>query len=40
MKELVDVQSQKDTRNISIDKVGVKGVRYPISLLDLSLIHI
>lgn len=34
MKELVDVQSQKDTRNISIDKVGVKGVRYPISLLD------
>ncbi len=34
MKELADVQSQEDTRNISIDKVGVKGVRYPISLLD------
>jgi len=34
MAELVDVQSQKDTRNISIDKVGVKDVRYPISLLD------
>ncbi len=34
MEELTDVQSRQDTRNISIDKVGVKGVRYPISLLD------
>ncbi len=34
MNKLVDVQSQKDTRNIAIDKVGIKNVRYPIYLLD------
>ncbi len=34
MSNLADVQSREDTRNISIDKVGVKNVRYPISLLD------
>lgn len=36
MNGLADVQSREDTRNISIDKVGVKNVRYPISLLDKS----
>ena len=31
---LVDIQSSKDFRNISIDKVGVRGVKYPIRVLD------
>jgi GTP cyclohydrolase I len=31
---LADVQSQKDERNIPIDKVGVKNLTYPITLLD------
>ncbi len=34
MNSLIDVQSQKDNRNIAIDKVGVRNVRYPIYLLD------
>lgn len=29
-----DVQNEKDTRNQEIQKVGVKGVRYPITVLD------
>jgi len=29
-----DLQKSRDTRNISIDKVGVKDIRYPIVLLD------
>jgi len=29
-----DLQNQPDKRNISIDKVGVKDVRYPITVLD------
>jgi GTP cyclohydrolase I len=29
-----DVQNQRDHRNISIDKVGVKEIRYPITVLD------
>ncbi len=29
-----DVQSQPDHRNIAIDKVGVKNIRYPITVLD------
>jgi len=32
--DMADVASQSDDRNISIDKVGVKDLRYPISLLD------
>ncbi len=28
-----DVQASKDARNVAIDKVGVKNIRYPISLL-------
>lgn len=31
---IVDVQSRKDTRNVAIDKVGVKNVRYPLKVLD------
>ncbi|MFH1077594.1 MAG: GTP cyclohydrolase FolE2 [Pseudomonadota bacterium] len=29
-----DIQNQPDTRNIAIDKVGVKDIRYPISVYD------
>ncbi len=29
-----DIQNQKDDRNIDIDKVGVKDIRYPITVLD------
>ena len=29
-----DVQKEKDSRNIQIDRVGVKGVSYPVILLD------
>uniref|UniRef100_A0A7V5XZX1 GTP cyclohydrolase FolE2 n=1 Tax=candidate division WOR-3 bacterium TaxID=2052148 RepID=A0A7V5XZX1_UNCW3 len=29
-----DIQSEKDFRNIDIDKVGIKGLKYPILLLD------
>ena len=29
-----DVQNHKDNRNIDIDQVGVKGIRYPITVLD------
>lgn len=31
---LVDIQNTKDHRNIAIDKVGVRGVKYPIRVLD------
>ncbi|MCD4812209.1 GTP cyclohydrolase FolE2 [bacterium] len=29
-----DVQSEKDTRNLEIDKVGIRNIKYPISVLD------
>jgi len=29
-----DVQNRADTRNIKIDKVGVKDIRYPITVMD------
>jgi GTP cyclohydrolase I len=29
-----DIQNQQDYRNIAIDKVGVKDIRYPITVLD------
>lgn len=29
-----DVQGQRDYRNISINKVGIKNIRYPITVLD------
>jgi len=35
-REIVDIQNQKDTRNIDIDKVGVKNIKYPITVLDKS----
>ncbi|HTX71409.1 MAG TPA: GTP cyclohydrolase FolE2 [Rectinemataceae bacterium] len=31
---MVDIQAMKDERRIAIQKVGVKGVRYPITVLD------
>ncbi len=31
---MADVQNQPDTRRIKIDKVGVKDIRYPITVLD------
>jgi len=34
MKEMKDVQSQLDDRNIGIRKVGVRNLRYPICILD------
>jgi GTP cyclohydrolase IB len=33
-KPLVDIQSSPDERNIPIDKVGVRGIKYPILVLD------
>ena len=32
--DMIDIQNQPDTRNIPIDKVGVKGIRYPITVFD------
>ncbi len=29
-----DIQNQRDSRNIPIDKVGIKNLRYPITVLD------
>ena len=29
-----DIQNHRDYRNIDIDQVGVKGIRYPITVLD------
>jgi GTP cyclohydrolase I len=31
---MLDVQNQRDHRNINIRKVGVKGIKYPITVLD------
>lgn len=31
---MIDIQKQRDHRNIPIDKVGVKNLRYPITVLD------
>lgn len=31
---MIDIQNQKDDRNIDIKKVGVKGIKYPITVLD------
>ena len=32
--EMRDIQNERDDRNISIDKVGIKNLRYPITVLD------
>ena len=34
-----DIQNHKDDRNIDIDQVGVKGIRYPITVLDKNMGH-
>jgi len=34
MKVMPDLQQSRDTRNIPIDKVGVKDIRYPIVVMD------
>ena len=34
MKNKIDIQSQEDKRKVTIDKVGVKNVRYPIIVED------
>jgi GTP cyclohydrolase IB len=31
---MIDIQSQKDSRHIDIKKVGVKNIKYPISVMD------
>jgi GTP cyclohydrolase I len=31
---MIDVQNRKDHRNIEIQKVGIKNIRYPITVLD------
>ena len=31
---MIDVQNQYDPRNVNIDKVGVKNIRYPITVMD------
>jgi GTP cyclohydrolase I len=31
---MIDIQNQKDHRNIEIQKVGIKNIRYPIVVLD------
>jgi GTP cyclohydrolase IB len=33
---MIDMQNETDTRNIDIQKVGVKGIKYPIIVLDRS----
>ncbi len=32
--KMIDIQNQRDYRNIPIDKVGIKNLRYPITVLD------
>ena len=34
MQEMKDVQSQPDHRKIDINRVGIKGIKYPINVLD------
>jgi GTP cyclohydrolase I len=31
---MIDIQNQRDDRNIEIQKVGIKDIRYPITVLD------
>ncbi|MEW5910872.1 MAG: GTP cyclohydrolase, FolE2/MptA family, partial [Thermodesulfobacteriota bacterium] len=31
---MIDIQNQRDYRNIPIDKVGIKNLRYPIRVRD------
>ncbi|MDY6953383.1 MAG: GTP cyclohydrolase, FolE2/MptA family, partial [Thermodesulfobacteriota bacterium] len=34
MEEMKDIQSQPDYRNIDLTKVGIKGIKYPMNVLD------
>ena len=34
MGEMKDLQNQRDHRNLPIDRVGIRGIRYPITVLD------
>lgn len=34
MRELKDTQNEPDHRNIAIDRVGVRGLRYPVQVMD------
>lgn len=34
MEKMEDIQNHTDDRNVDIDQVGVKGIRYPITVLD------
>ena len=34
MEEMKDIQSQRDYRNIDLTKVGIKGIKYPMNVLD------
>ena len=34
METLTDIQNQPDSRNLAIDRVGVKDLKYPIQLRD------
>jgi GTP cyclohydrolase IB len=34
LKELTDIQNEPDSRNIAIDRVGVKALRYPVIVRD------
>ena len=31
---LKDIQNSQDTRKIELDKAGIKGLKYPIAVLD------
>ncbi|MBW1778902.1 MAG: GTP cyclohydrolase I FolE2, partial [Deltaproteobacteria bacterium] len=31
---MIDIQNQRDDRNISIDNVGIKNLRYPVTVRD------
>ena len=31
---MIDIQSQHDNREVPLKKVGIKGLRYPVQVLD------
>jgi GTP cyclohydrolase FolE2 len=36
LKLIPDVQSTPDTRRLTIDRVGIRGLRYPMQFVDLT----
>ena len=36
IKSIPDTQNKEDTRQIPIDKVGIKGIKHPVRVLDRS----